>query len=95
MERKMSQFRDGSLGRLENHEEGIPVYWSAERIPDFGGWGGGNEEVDGGDGAELMPACQCESEIQKKKIKARVEDGPDLRKKRILFHKLFLQRPCV
>ncbi len=35
--RKMSQLRDGSLGRLESHDFGIPVYSRAERIPDFGG----------------------------------------------------------
>ncbi len=35
--RKMSQLRDGSLGRLESHDLGIPVYSRAERIPDFGG----------------------------------------------------------
>lgn len=32
----MSQFREGSLGRLSSHEVGIPVYWSAALIPDFG-----------------------------------------------------------
>ena len=32
----MSQFREGSLGRLSSHEVGIPVYWRAALIPDFG-----------------------------------------------------------
>jgi hypothetical protein len=32
----MSQFREGSLGRLSNHEGGMPVYSSAILIPDFG-----------------------------------------------------------
>ncbi len=37
MVQKMSQLRDGSLGRLESHNLGIPVYSRAEQIPDFGG----------------------------------------------------------
>jgi hypothetical protein len=32
----MSQFREGSLGRLSNHEGGIPVNSRAALIPDFG-----------------------------------------------------------
>ncbi len=35
--RKMGQLHDGSLGRLESHDFGIPVYSRAEQIPDFGG----------------------------------------------------------
>ncbi len=30
MVRKMSQLRDGSLGRLESHDLGIPVYSRVE-----------------------------------------------------------------
>ena len=33
---KISQFREGSLGRLSSHEGGIPVYWRAALIPDMG-----------------------------------------------------------
>ena len=34
-ERKMSQFREGSFGRLLNHDGGMPVYSRADLIPDF------------------------------------------------------------
>ena len=34
-EMKMSQFRDGSLGRF-SHDFGIPVYWRTVRMPDGG-----------------------------------------------------------
>lgn len=55
-ERKMSQFREGSFGRFESHEEGIPVYWRTVRMPDFGGE---VVEVDeGGEGDRLMPALE-------------------------------------
>jgi len=41
-ERNMSQFREGSFGRLSRSEGGIPVYRSTVRIPDcFGGRAGG------------------------------------------------------
>lgn len=31
----MSQFREGNLGRLSNHEGGMPVYSNAALIPDL------------------------------------------------------------
>lgn len=44
-ERKISQFREGSLGRLSSQETGIPVYFRAVRNPeglgDFTGSDGG------------------------------------------------------
>ena len=33
---KMSQFREGSLGRFVSHEAGIPVYFNAAWIPPLG-----------------------------------------------------------
>ena len=36
---KMSQFREGSLGRLESHDWGIPVYLRAAFMPDSWTWG--------------------------------------------------------
>lgn len=38
-ERKISQFRDGSFGRLSSHEGGMPVYCSTVFMPDCGGCG--------------------------------------------------------
>ena len=40
--RKISQFREGRLGRLSSHEGGIPVYWRTVLKPDCGGLGVGN-----------------------------------------------------
>lgn len=42
---KISQFREGSVGRLLSHEAGIPVYSRAVFMPDFLAMGGGIEEV--------------------------------------------------
>ena len=36
---KMSELREGSLGRLDSHEVGIPVYLRAVLRPDSGGAG--------------------------------------------------------
>ena len=36
---KMSQFREGTLGRLESHDWGIPVYLRAAFMPDSWTWG--------------------------------------------------------
>jgi hypothetical protein len=36
---KMSQFREGSFGRLESHDWGMPVYLRAAFIPDSWTWG--------------------------------------------------------
>lgn len=67
----MSQFRDGSFGRLSKSEGGMPVNSSAVRIPDFGlgvmgsfgtSWAviGAGEVVgvdeEGGGGGAVMPA---------------------------------------
>ena|SRR6266404_1634787 len=45
-ERKISQFRDGSRGRLSNQDGGIPVNSRAARKPDF---------LRGGESFKLMP----------------------------------------
>ena len=37
---KMSQFREGTLGRLESHDWGIPVYLRAAFMPDSWARGG-------------------------------------------------------
>ena len=46
----MSQFREGSLGRLESHDWGIPVYFKAALMPDSWAWGAGGpgplEDID-------------------------------------------------
>lgn len=35
---KMSQFREGSFGRLESHDWGMPVYFRAAFMPDSWAW---------------------------------------------------------
>jgi hypothetical protein len=59
----MSQFREGSLGRFESQEAGIPVYLRAARNPEFEGGGDGEEE----DWTELMPALMVKRRINEKK----------------------------
>jgi hypothetical protein len=78
-ERNMSQLRDGSFGRLESHEGGIPVYWRTVRMPDLGG---GDDE----DEAELMPALQGvrSRKIENNKLSCR-RIGPDVRGRYIIF----------
>jgi hypothetical protein len=44
----MSQFREGSFGRLLNHEVGIPVNSRAARMPDLRGGFMGGYPVGGG-----------------------------------------------
>ena len=44
-ERKTSQLRDGSRGRLSSHDGGIPVNSRAVRKPDFLRGGGGNSLI--------------------------------------------------
>ena len=40
-ERNISQFLEGSFGRLSSHEGGIPVYLKTVRTPDCLGGNGG------------------------------------------------------
>lgn len=53
----MSQFREGSLGRLSSHEVGIPVYRRTIFTPDMRG--GGGFGAGSGEGSTLRTAMAC------------------------------------